>query len=384
MERELSSTKKKNKEVKEEQKELYYNQVGELRYSGAALLAENDIFEHFIGCLDPQDLELQDEGEGAQAAGDSQPDGGSVERRQNLCSNLSDPLQLLTLEQKLYVLQREVTDTQQDQEKLQQKHERIQDNYKASVKEAELRLAEIRKAKKEFEHRLSKSMKDSRLEMKEPEKVLQYIEDRSKAAQLEKFNLKNQTLKVQEKKLQQQLQQKKEMGKADYEVFFPEYDVPRVDKSLHELQHSSFKVQRALSIHKEKLQTATLDSAELSNEITKRNLMLAKIDEEIQQAEKERLKAESLNQLLHKELTDYQAPDIMAYMSAKDKQKKLQQSIHSWERKVEIAEMAVKMHTRDWSKQRVTLTPANSTESGTRSGKGQTPIKLPNIAENHA
>uniref|UniRef100_A0A3Q3BI62 Cilia- and flagella-associated protein 263 n=1 Tax=Kryptolebias marmoratus TaxID=37003 RepID=A0A3Q3BI62_KRYMA len=194
-----------------------------------------------IGCLDPQDLD--------------------VERRQNLCSNLSDPLQLLTLEQKLYVLQREVTDTQQDQEKLQQKHERIQDNYKASVKEAELRLAEIRKAKKEFEHRLSKSMKDR--------------------------------------------------------------------------QH--FTLQFVLPLQ-EKLQTATLDSAELSNEITKRNLMLAKIDEEIQQAEKERLKAESLNQLLHKELTDYQAPDIMAYMSAKDKQKKLQQSIHSWERKVEIAE----------------------------------------------
>ena len=36
--------------------------------------------------------------------------------------------------------------------------------------------------------------------------------------QLEKFILKNQTLKAHEKKLQQQLQQKKEMGKAEYEV----------------------------------------------------------------------------------------------------------------------------------------------------------------------
>lgn len=36
--------------------------------------------------------------------------------------------------------------------------------------------------------------------------------------QVEKFNLKNQTLKVLEKKLEQQLQQKKEAGKAEYEV----------------------------------------------------------------------------------------------------------------------------------------------------------------------
>lgn len=40
----------------------------------------------------------------------------------------------------------------------------------------------------------------------------------TKITQLEKFSLKNQALKVHEKKLQQQLQQKKEMGKAEYEV----------------------------------------------------------------------------------------------------------------------------------------------------------------------
>lgn len=35
---------------------------------------------------------------------------------------------------------------------------------------------------------------------------------------MEKLNLKIQTLRVEERKLQQQLQQKKEMGKAEYEV----------------------------------------------------------------------------------------------------------------------------------------------------------------------
>lgn len=53
-------------------------------------------------------------------------------------------------------------------------------SFQAALKEAELRLAEIRKAKNGFERRVLKPMKDNRLEMKEPEKVLQYIEDKSK------------------------------------------------------------------------------------------------------------------------------------------------------------------------------------------------------------
>lgn len=52
--------------------------------------------------------------------------------------------------------------------------------FQASLKEAELRLTEIRKAKNEFERRLVKPMKDNRLDLKEPEKVLRYIEDKLK------------------------------------------------------------------------------------------------------------------------------------------------------------------------------------------------------------
>jgi len=53
----------------------------------------------------------------------------------------------------------------------------------------------------------------------------------------------------------------------------------------------------------------------------------------------ERLKAEALNQQLHRQLTDYRVPDIIEYVHAKDKHRKLQQSIHTWERKVGIAEV---------------------------------------------
>ncbi|XP_010775560.1 coiled-coil domain-containing protein 113-like [Notothenia coriiceps] len=218
MEGELSLMEEKGKEVTQEQKELLYNQVKELKCSNAALLAEIDMLERFIGRLDPQDLVSQAGGDDSGAAGDSQLEGGGRGPRRRSQSNISDRLQQLTLEQKLYVAQREVAETRQDQEKLKQRHDQIQDNYKASMEEADLRLAEIRKAKIDFERRMVKPMKDKRFEMMEPNKVLRYIEDKSKVTQVEKLTRKNHALKVHEKKLQQQLQQKKETGKAEYEV----------------------------------------------------------------------------------------------------------------------------------------------------------------------
>nr|XP_020458653.1 coiled-coil domain-containing protein 113 [Monopterus albus] len=237
------------------------------------------------------------------------------------------------------------------------------------------------KAKSEFERRLLKPVKDNTLKMKDPEKVLQYIENKSKVTQLETFNLKNQALKVQVKKLQQQLQHKREMGKAEYEEIFHEYSEQIIDKNLDELQVNSLKVRCILSSYKEKLQSVTQDSTELSNDIIARKQMLAKIEEEIKHAEEERLKAEALNQHLHHQMTEYQAPDIIEYICVRDKHKKLQQSIHTLQRKVGIAEMALKAHTKAWNTQRAILTPANTAAAGARYGEDQTPVKLPYIAE---
>lgn len=54
----------------------------------------------------------------------------------------------------------------------------------------------------------------------------------------------------------------------------------------------------------------------------------------------ERIKAEALNRHLRQQLADYQAPDITEYMEVKEKHKRLQQSVHMWERKVRVAEVS--------------------------------------------
>ncbi|XP_015226639.1 PREDICTED: coiled-coil domain-containing protein 113 [Cyprinodon variegatus] len=370
-------------EAKEEylinkQKQLLRDQIKELRCSNEALRTENVMFENFIRRLIPQDLVSKTGGDSPQSTGDSKLYSGEIERGQRPLSNLSEVPQLLTLEQKLYVAQREVTETQQDMEKLKTKYERILENYKSSLKESELRLNDIKKVKNDFEIRFFKPTKDSHLEM--PENILQHIEDKSKVTQLEKFYQKNRALKVQEIKLLQQLQEKKETSAPEYgvgeKVFVKEFSELQMDINLNELQDNSSKVQRLLSSHKEKLHCLTLESSKLTNDITKGKERLAKLEEEIQHAEKECLKAEGLNQLLCKELRDYQCPQITEYVYAKEKHKKLQQSVHLWERKVGIAEMALRTHNREWRKQRDA--PTNCTEAGSQQ---QISVKLPYIGK---
>ncbi|KAM9854293.1 cilia- and flagella-associated protein 263 [Aulostomus maculatus] len=344
--------------------------VEELQCSVAALLAENDMLERFIRRLDAQDQPVpQPVGEGPGTAGGLHQEGGGHGWRRRSRPNMSDGLLHLTLQQKLHVAQREVAETRQDQENFQQRYESLQENYKVSLQEAELRLAEIRKARSQFELRMLKPMK---LEMMEPDKVLCCIVDNFKAAQLEKFKLKNQALKAQEKKLQQQLHQKKEMAKAEYEETFQEYSEQRADKNPDELKVRRLKAQRALRWHKEMLHSATLESTEMSNDITKQKKVLDKMEEELKRAEEEHLKAEALNQHLRRQMTDYQAPDISQYMQVKDKHKQLQQSLHKWGRKVQIAEMDLKLRAKAWNK---SLAPGAS-----RVGP-QSPVKLPHIAE---
>lgn len=53
----------------------------------------------------------------------------------------------------------------------------------------------------------------------------------------------------------------------------------------------------------------------------------------------ERVREEALNQRLRRQVSDYEAPGIAEYMQVKEKHKKLLQSVHTWEKKVEVAQV---------------------------------------------
>ncbi|XP_029942576.1 coiled-coil domain-containing protein 113-like [Salarias fasciatus] len=192
-------------------------------------------------------------------------------------------------------------------------------------------------------------------------------------AQLRMSALKNQALKGQEKKLRKQLQQKKEAEKVDEEIFL-DYSKPMLHINWDELRVKSVKAQRLLSSHMERLQRVTSECEGLNTAITRKRQMAAKIEEEIRHAEEECLKAESLNRHLQRHLSDYgQGPDVMEHFHVKEKHKRLQRSVHMWERKVGVAELALKMDGAARSKQAAIVTPVSSAEAGARSDQGHIP-----------
>uniref|UniRef100_A0A8C6T7N5 Cilia- and flagella-associated protein 263 n=1 Tax=Neogobius melanostomus TaxID=47308 RepID=A0A8C6T7N5_9GOBI len=315
----------KNKDVTGGPKEALRIRVEELKIQNAALFAEKDMYEQFFSRLDPHDL--------ATAENPRTKSGGHRWRQESQAEHQ------LTLQQKCYVALSEIAEIQQEREKIRRRYERNHDCGRDSIEEAELRQEDIRKAKNEFEYRLLKPLRENRLDLHAPEKVLQYIKDKSKINQIERCNLKTQSMLANEKRLLQLLQQRKDLGKADYEDFFQDFKDQHGEINLHEVHVNNIKTQQPLNSHKEKLHRVTSEMSNLSKGIKEKQQKLARLEEAIHCAEEECVKAQILNQHLKQQIADYEAPDTKQYMLIKEKHRKLQQSILTWERKVGVAEV---------------------------------------------
>lgn len=120
------------------------------------------------------------------------------------------------------------------------------------------------------------------------------------------------------------------------------------NQDLLRLKLMAGKTLQVLNTYKKKLHTLTMESERLKTEITQRNDLHSRIDVETSVVEQERAKAEGINKKLRKQLTDYRVPDVMDYVTEKADLYEIQKKVKSWERKVEIAEMALKTHRKKW------------------------------------
>lgn len=308
-------------------------EVEALRSFNEALLEENEMFEQFIFRSDQQNQKV---------SVDPQRD-DRLKTGLGIRSIFPQSRQL-TIEQKLYVSQAAIKEARKDLEKLRETTVKTCDHYESSMEEADLCLAEIRKAKNEFEQKLLRRMKEKRLEMKEPEKLLLYLKDKSKTTKIEMLFIKNSVLKGLKNKLKNDFQQKKENLKIYYEksVLFQGWAEQKSEKPLEELLADYVKTQHIITVHKEKQKDVTAEHTKVCQRIKKRVEFLAKTENDIQQAEKGRLKAENLNRRLRTQMENFEVPDIKDYLEARRKYKRLQQDIRTWERKVRISEMTLK------------------------------------------
>lgn len=238
------------------------------------------------------------------------------------------------------------------------------------MEEADLRLAETKKENYEFERDITKGAADGSTGKVIAEKVVRYFEDRIRGRDtlIEKLRLKNSTLKVQKKKLHLQLKQKEEMGEVLHEVDFNQLKIEnqqyleKIDErnqDLLRLKLMAGNTLQVLNTYKKKLHTLTMESERLKSEITSRNELLTKIDSETGGVEAERFKAEKINRKLRQQLADFRVPEVMEYVSEKADLYELQKKVKSWERKVEIADMALKTHRKTWQQMKISHKMAN-------------------------
>uniref|UniRef100_W5KQ09 Cilia- and flagella-associated protein 263 n=1 Tax=Astyanax mexicanus TaxID=7994 RepID=W5KQ09_ASTMX len=284
---------------------LTREQLEDLRRFNAALQAENEMFEHqaLVSQAVPEHL-------GSVA---SMAHGHPGRRRQSkvLRPSQKESSQLLGLEQKVFIAQREMEELRNDLEKLRQSSD--------------------------------------------------------KETPAKRLCQKNTARHTQKRKLKLKMRQKEEVEKTFHKVDLQKLKIEKrqyieqIDKLSQDLQQLSVQGGNMLKVfnqNRTKLQSLTLESESLSSDIASREGMLMKLEEQTQQVEKERAKAESKNKKLRTRLSDFHVPDVLSYVEVNALHTKLEQDNRFCERKVAIAEMGLKTLTKAWNKHRATAEAA--------------------------
>jgi len=357
-EAEMSSIDLEEEPLTELADEELFNLLEDTLRANEVLNIETKMFQSFLKRVDPKDLALQQTGVSQQPTVETTRTfrKRSRSRGQSLDKNLK-----LTAEQKCDIATRELEELKESIEIMNENTEKKLNTYRAVMEEADIRYNEVKKAQYEFNRDIVNGAVNPRSNKLIAEKLTRSIEDKLRARDtlIKKLRLKNSTLKVQKKKLQMQLKQKEEMGEVLHEVDFNQLKIEnsqyleKIDERNQDLLNLKLKatnVLQVLNTYKEKLHVLTMESDRLKSEIGQRKELLRKIEVEMDLVEKEKEEAGDANKKYHQQLQDFKVPDVMEYVQEKADLYNLRKAVQSWERKVEIAMMALKTHQNTWKK----------------------------------
>lgn len=288
---------------------------------------------------------------------------------------------LLTMEQKNDLCSTELEEAQKELEETKRTSERLIDTLRAVLEETDIRIAELKKDAYEFKRDIVVGAENFRTGKTIAEKMIRYMEEklRQKDAVVEKLRLKNATLKSQAQKIDAQLRHKEEMGDALHYIDFHQLQIENKqyvakieerNEELLKLKQTTGSTVQVLNNLKKKLHDLMEESAWLQSEIQSRTELNEKIVEEITEVDDKNTKDLKKLQRLQtqqdaepsKELPQVMQPSyhpdnhqsigshgsiacmqILDYVAQKAKMYELQQEVKNYERKVEIAERAVRV-----------------------------------------
>ena len=263
----------------------------------------------------------------------------------------------LTVEQKMEIATREIDHLQVSLESLKTEGEQCIQEIKIALEDADQRIVEAKKDVYEFKRDVVGGAENPRTGKIVAEKLLKFIDDKikSKEVAIMKTRVKNISMKTQIKKLEQQLNEKGEVGGVLSAIDFDQLKIEnqqyleRIEERNNELLRlklTTGKTVQALNTLKRKLDALVKQSKRLQSEIEERSKQLKEFDFEIRRVEKEKNNALSQYKVLIQEQEDAELPEVMDYLRVKADISELEKKVSDWNRKLEIASMKSKSSKR--------------------------------------
>ncbi len=225
---------------------------------------------------------------------------------------------------------------------------------KAVLEETDIRIGELKRDTYEFKRNVVVGAENGRTGKIMAEKAARYFEDklRNVDAVIEKLRLKNSTIKSQLTKVEAQLNQKQEVGDALHYIDFHQLQienkqyVAKIDERNEELLQVKVTAGRtiqALNDYKKRLNEKLEHSQWLKNEIIEKKRLMLKLENDVQKVNKEmRIENSTKNHLRQSLEETSEMPSIENYIDQKKIMYEYESTLKTWQKKVELMEMAAK------------------------------------------
>jgi len=284
-----------------------------------------------------------------QAAGGKHGGGGAPSRPAKLAK--------LATNQKCEIATGVLQVKRQEMEDARKAAEKLVDTLKAVLEETETRIAELKKDAYEFKRDVVVGGESMRTGRTRAEKVSEYMDEklRSRDLAVEKLKLKNATLKTSVSRVEAELKAKEETGDVLHYIDFHQLQIENkqyvakldgMNSELLTLKVTGGAATSSLNQVKEELAALLTEEERCNRDMELRQGLILKLEKDTAKARAqvaaERKIAKRLAQDEPQGAGAEGMPQVLDYVGQKAELFELNQVLKTWERKVEIMEMAAK------------------------------------------
>lgn len=223
----------------------------------------------------------------------------------------------------------------------------------AMLGETQIRINELKREEFEFKRDIAQNSINPRTRKVIAENVIKYFEAQiqAKSSVVEKIKAKNASLKTHIQKLEHQLKQKEEQGDSLHSIDFHQLKIENSqftqkikerNTELLQVKMTTGNTVQMLNAAKSNLNTLVSQSKWLQREIANRQETLNRLTEELSRVEDEVSSENKKNTRFKTQVSNVEMPQILDYVKLKAEQHELELSLQNWQRKIEIAELALK------------------------------------------